>query len=154
MKVRDIMTRRISTAVPETPVVEIARLLVENDCGAIPILEDETSGRPVGIVTDRDIVTRVVAVSEDPETATANECMSAPCITVSDDSSFDDCCAVMEASKIRRIVVVDAEGRCCGVVAQADIARREADKAAEVVHEVSQPTRESDGGSRSSRTVS
>jgi CBS domain-containing protein len=148
MKARDIMTRRVATATPDTSLVEIARLLVENDCGAIPILDDETSRRPVGMITDRDIVCRVVAASENPGERAASDCMSTPCVTVGEDTSFDACCASMETARVRRLVVVDEEGRCCGIVSQADVARRVPDKAGEVVREVSQP-----GGSPTALTA-
>jgi CBS domain-containing protein len=155
MKARDIMTRRVATATPDTPVVEIAKLLVDNDCGAIPILEDDASRKPLGVVTDRDIVTRVVAVSEDPEETTADDCMTTPCVTVGDDASFDEVCDAMEKARIRRLVVVDDQGACCGVIAQADIARQGSDKAGEVVQEVSQPTgAPSPQGGRTVRSIS
>ncbi len=139
MRAKDIMTKKVATAAPDTTVVEIAKMLVENDCGAIPVLADDESGRPVGIVTDRDIVVRVVATSVDPEECTANDFMSAPAVTVSDDATLQDCASLMETAQIRRLVVVDESGRCCGVVSQADIAREGADVAGEVVHEVSKP---------------
>ena len=66
--------------------------------------------------------------------------MSSPCVTVTPATRLDVCCTTMEESRVRRLVVVDQDGLCCGVVSQADIARRIADKAGEVVKEVSQPT--------------
>jgi CBS domain-containing protein len=140
MKAKDIMTENVATAVPQTSLAEIAKMLVDHDCGAIPILKSESSRKPVGIVTDRDIVCRVFAVGKDPRELTAGDCMSSPCVTVTPGSRLDVCCRAMEENRIRRLVVVDQEGFCCGIVAQADIARRIADKAGEVVKEVSQPT--------------
>ncbi len=141
MKAKDILTANVATATPETSVQEIAKMLVEHDCGAIPIVKSETSRKPVGIVTDRDIVCRVVAVGNNPRELTAGDCMSSPCVTVTPATHLDVCCTTMEKSRIRRLVVVDQDGVCCGIVAQADIARRIADKAGEIVREVSQPTR-------------
>ena len=140
MKVKDIMTERVATATPETSLEEIAKMLVTHDCGAIPILKSENSKKPVGIVTDRDIVCRVFAVGKDPRGLTAGDCMSSPCVTVTPGTRLDVCCTTMEENRIRRLVVVDQDGFCCGIVSQADIARRIADKAGEVVKEVSQPT--------------
>lgn len=139
MRAKDIMTKRVATATPDATVVEIAKMLVQNDCGAIPVLAEDESGRPIGIVTDRDIVVRVVSSSVDPEECTANDCMSAPAVTVSDDATLRDCASLMETAQIRRLVVVDSSGRCCGIVAQADIAREGADMAGEIVQEVSKP---------------
>ena len=140
MKAKDILTANVATGTPETTVEEIAKMLVDHDCGAIPILKSGTSRKPVGIVTDRDIVCRVVALGKNARESKAADCMSSPCVTVTPSTQLDVCCTTMEKSKIRRLVVVDQDGMCCGVVSQADIARRIADKAGEIVKEVSQPT--------------
>jgi CBS domain-containing protein len=140
MKAKDILTANVATATPETSVEEIAKMLVEHDCGAIPIVKSSTSRKPVGILTDRDIVCRVVALGKSPREVKAGDCMTSPCVTVTASSQLDVCCTTMEKNRIRRLVVVDQDGVCCGIVSQADIARRIADKAGEVVREVSQPT--------------
>ncbi len=141
MKVKDIMTERVATATPDTRLDEIARMLVDHDCGSIPIVKNEASGKPVGIVTDRDIVCRAIAAGKDPREVTAGEIMSSPCVTVGPASKLDACCATMEKGRVRRLVVVDEDGVCCGIVSQADVALRIADKAGEIVREVSQPTK-------------
>jgi len=68
---------------------------------------------------------------------TAGDCMSTPCVTVKADSSVESCVELLEASLIRRAPVVDDYGECCGMIAQADIARFEKQRAAELVHELS-----------------
>jgi CBS domain-containing protein len=141
LKVRDAMTPGPACCVASTPLPEVARLLVENDCGAIPIVDGPTTRRPMGIVTDRDIACRAVAERRNALRLTAEDCMSTPCLTVDEETLLEDCCRLMEANRVRRIVVVDASGRCTGIVAQADVARRaSAEKTAEVVRRVSQPT--------------
>jgi CBS domain-containing protein len=140
MKVKDVMTERVATATAETSLEDIARMFVERDCGAIPILKSENSKKPIGIVTDRDIVCRVLAAGKDPRGLTAGDCMSTPCVTVAPGVRLDVCCRTMEENRIRRLVVVDQEGFCCGIVSQADVARRIADKGGEILKEVSQPT--------------
>ena len=140
MKAKDILTANVATATPETTLEEIAKMLVEHDCGAIPILKSASSRKPVGIVTDRDIVCRVVALGKSAREVKAGDCMTSPCVTVTASAALDVCCTTMEKNRIRRLVVVDQDGVCCGIVAQADIALRIADKAGEVVRAVSQPT--------------
>lgn len=140
MKAKDILTANVATATPDTSVEAIAKMLVEHDCGAIPIVKSSSSRKPVGIVTDRDIVCRVVATGKNPREVTAGDCMSSPCVTVTASAQLDLCCTTMEKNRIRRLMVVDHEGAVCGVISQADIARRIADKAGEIVKEVSQPT--------------
>ena len=141
MFVKDIMTGSPAFCTSGTSLEQVARLLTEHDCGALPVVDDEASPRPVGIVTDRDIVCRIVAVGENPKLKTAGHCMSSPCITVTPATRIDDCCKLMEKSKVRRLVVVDEKGFCCGMVSQADIARGATEKTAEVLREVSKPTR-------------
>ena len=139
MKVGEIMTEDPACCTRETSLQEVARRMVENDCGCIPVVESREDLRPVGVVTDRDICCRVVAAGKNPLELTAADCMTSPCITVTPETSVEECCQVLEENRIRRAVVVDHEGRCCGIVAQADIAGAEDDKAAEVVRIVSEP---------------
>jgi CBS domain-containing protein len=140
-RVRDIMTEDPACSTPDTPLQEVARLMAENDCGCIPVVESEQNPRPVGVVTDRDIACRVVAEGKNPQELTAADCMSTPCVTVTEETSVDDCCAVLEENQIRRAVVVDEKGDCCGMVAQADIAQQGTnEQAAGVVESVFRPS--------------
>ena len=134
MKVEDVMTKDVACCTPGTGLREAARLMAERDCGAIPVVDDERGRRPVGIVTDRDIVCRTVARGKNPLEMTAGDCMTEGCATVPRDADAADCCRVMEERQLRRMPVVDERGGCCGIVAQADAAGRET---AEVVREVS-----------------
>jgi CBS domain-containing protein len=116
-------------------------MMVENDCGEIPVVESMANMLPIGVITDRDITCRTVAVGLNPLVMTVSDCMTTPCITVMPDTSLDDCCHIMEENLIRRVVVVDSSGACCGIVALADIARHAAKReTAEVVKEVSEPS--------------
>jgi len=138
MQVKDIMTREPSCCTPDTNLQEVARLMVECDCGEIPVVENRQSMKPVGVVTDRDICCRTVAEGKNPLEMTARDCMSSPCVTVTPEIGVEDCCRVMEENQIRRVPVVDERGACCGIVAQADIAQRASEReTAEVVKEVS-----------------
>ena len=139
MEVKDIMTPDPACCTPDTTLQRVAEMMVENDCGEIPIIENETNRQPVGVITDRDIVCRTVAKGLNPLSLTASECMTTPCVTVTPDTSLDECCRVLEENQIRRVPVVDASGACCGIVALADIAKHaEKRETAEVVKEVSE----------------
>jgi len=141
MEVKDIMTPDPACCTPDTALQRVAELMVENDCGEIPVVESAASMKPVGVVTDRDIVCRTVAKGINPLGLTAADCMTTPCVTVTPDVSLDECCRVLEENQIRRVPVVDASGVCCGIVALADIARHARKReTAEVVKEVSEPT--------------
>ena len=133
---RDVMTPDPACCSPRTTIDEIAKLMVQIDCGEIPVVD--TGDRIVGVVTDRDIVCRVVALGKNPIGYTAEACMSREVVTVRENTPLDDVVATMEQHQIRRLPVVDDDGRCTGIIAQADIAR-EADgpETAELVREVS-----------------
>ena len=141
MQVRDVMTADPACCISETTLQEVAQMMVDNDCGEIPVVESTKTQLPIGVITDRDIVCRTVARGLNPLDLTVGDCMSTPCVTVMPDMSVEECSRIMEENKIRRVPVVDADGSCCGIVALADIAlyaRRSV--AAEVVKEVSEPT--------------
>lgn len=139
MQVKEIMTNEPACCSPDTPLPEVARMMVERDCGEIPVVDEQR--KPIGVVTDRDITTRTVAQDRNPLELTARDCMSSPVVTVTPETSVDDCCKKMEEGQIRRVPVVDEAGGCCGMVAQADVAQHAPkDETAEVVREVSRPS--------------
>jgi CBS domain-containing protein len=141
MKAKEIMTPNPACCTPQTGLREVAQMLIDHDCGAIPVVESQTSRWVVGIVTDRDIACRAIAAGKNALELTAGDCMSSPCVNVLPDSSLEECCEAMEKNKVRRLIVVDEGGACCGIVSQADIALRGKEKkAAEVIKEVSEPT--------------
>lgn len=126
-------------------------MMVGNDCGEIPVVENESTKLPVGVVTDRDIVCRTIARNLNPLDLTAADCMSTPIVTVTPDMSLEECCKLMEEKLIRRVPVVDDNGACIGIVALADIALHTGKNVAgHVVREVSEPTvgASAAGGSR------
>jgi len=137
MQVKDIMSADPVYCAPETPVREVARMMVDHDCGAIPVCDDD--GKPLGIVTDRDIVCRLVATGENPLHHAARDCMSEPPATAHPDMDVAECARLMEECQVRRLPVIDDGGVCCGVVAQADLATKGSrELAAKVVEAVSE----------------
>ena len=103
MNVRDIMTANPACCTPNTTLPQVARLMVEHDCGAIPVVENTNNKRPVGIITDRDIVCRTIAQGKDPLGLTAGECMTASAVTVTADTDLEECARLMRSHQIRRI---------------------------------------------------
>jgi CBS domain-containing protein len=144
MQVKEVMTADPACCTPETSLIEVAALMVINDCGEIPVVDNNDSKVPVGAVTDRDIVCRVVAKGFHPREKTAADCMSTPVITVTTNMTVEDCGQLMQDKMIRRVPVVDEHGACCGIVALADIVRQgEKGVAGEVIKGVSEPTQAS-----------
>jgi CBS domain-containing protein len=141
MKVKEIMSSEPACCTRETSLQDVAILMVEHDCGEIPVVDDMKSKRPVGVVTDRDITCRTVALGKNPLDLRARDCMSSPAVTVGPETGVDECCRVMEENQLRRVPVVDESGSCCGIVSQADIASKASDdEAGEMVKEVSKKT--------------
>ena len=138
MNVSEVMTADPACCTADTPLPEVAKMMVECDCGAIPVVESQDSKKPVGMITDRDITIRTVAEGKNPLDLTASDAMTENVMTVTPETSLEECCNLMEEQQIRRVVVVDGNGSCCGMIAQADIAvNADSRKTAEVVQEVS-----------------
>jgi CBS domain-containing protein len=138
MQVRDIMSPNAKCCTPSASLVEVAQMMVEQDCGEIPICDE--AGKPIGVLTDRDIVCRLVAKGKEPTALKAEDCMSKPVVTVTPDTTLDDCARLMEQYQVRRLPVVAEDGRCCAMIAQADLATKgPRDTSMEVVSRVSEP---------------
>ena len=138
MTVLDIMAKSPALCLPTTPLEDVARMMLEHDCGAIPVVEDLSAPRPIGVITDRDIVIRILAKGQCPLEATAEDAMSDGVATASSDMSLDAVALIMEQNQVRRVPVVDGEGKIIGVVSQADLALNVSpDKAGEVLKGVS-----------------
>jgi len=132
--VKEVMTRDVRACEPNATVAEAAKVMVQEDVGPVPIVED---GRLVGIVTDRDIVVRVVAEGRDPDASTVGEIASTGLVTVSPGDNLDEALNLLAKRQVRRLPVVEGD-RLVGIVAQADIARLGKDqKTGEVVEEIS-----------------
>ena len=142
MTAKDLMTPDPACCTRETPIGDVARLMVQRDCGQIPIVEQNDRKRVVGVVTDRDIVCRAVAEDRNPLDLKAESVMTTPAVTVAESSDADEVQRVMEKHQIRRVPVVNQNGELSGIVSQADIARhRSSREAGELVRDVSAPSR-------------
>jgi CBS domain-containing protein len=140
---KDLMCGSPQCCSPEDTIQQAAKFMERCDCGAIPVIEQGEQRKAIGVITDRDIAVRAIALGKGPDTK-VRECMSSPLAVVGADSSIQECCDIMERSKVRRLMVVDPDGELCGVISQADIALQASKaKTAEVVKEISEPCEES-----------
>lgn len=121
MKASEIMTPSPRTCTPQASVQEAARLMQENDTGVIPVVESEGSQRLVGLVTDRDLALRVLAQGRGGD-ARVSEAMSAEIAGVRPDDDLKTVRRLMEERQVRRVPVCDEQGRCLGIISQADLA--------------------------------
>ena len=139
MRVKEVMSKNPVCCQPQTSLQEAARLMADNDCGALPVVQKDGRAEPVGIITDRDITCRIVAQGKNPLQARVADAMSPSPMTVSANADLEECKERMEQSRVRRVIVVDDEGSVCGMIAQADIAESSSpEEAGEMVREISQ----------------
>jgi CBS domain-containing protein len=135
-RIREIMTSNPSTIEPDKAVVDAARIMKQEDAGVVPVTEN---GRLTGMVTDRDIAIRVVAEGKDPQSTPVREVASKDLVTVDPQQHLDEALRLMAQHQVRRLPVVEEDGRLVGVVAQADVARQGDDtKTGQVVQEISE----------------
>lgn len=135
-KVREVMTNNPRCVTPETPLPEVARLMKSEDVGSLPILEGE---RVTGIVTDRDIVLNAVAEDKNPSGMPVREVASRELFKVNADEDLSSALELMAHQQVRRLPVVDDDGRLVGILAQADIAREAKDKdSGQMLQDISQ----------------
>jgi CBS domain-containing protein len=118
------MTKNPTLCVATTKIDEVARLMVDSDCGEIPVVRSKEKAELLGVVTDRDITCRAIALGKNPSTTPASEIMSSPAVTVSPDTDLMQCCKIFEEKEIRRLPVVDQKGHCIGILSLADVAEK------------------------------
>jgi CBS domain-containing protein len=135
--IRELMTTNPTTVEPSAPVADAARVMKQQDVGPVPVVEN--GDRLAGIVTDRDIVLRVVAEGGDPQSTTVGEIMSRDLATVDPDQPLEEALRLMARHQVRRLPVCEEDGRLVGIVAQADIATELGDDrvTGQVVEEIS-----------------
>lgn len=120
MFVRDLMNPSVVSITPEESAALAARLLSRHDLGALPVCGQ--SGKLMGIVTDRDIITRCVAVDQDPSRVPVADIMSAQVETIAPEENAQAATERMARKQVRRLPVVEA-GKLVGVVSLNDLAR-------------------------------
>jgi CBS domain-containing protein len=132
---RELMTEGVECIGENETVADAARKLAQLDVGSMPICGEDNKLK--GMVTDRDIVLKVVAQRRDPAQTTAGELGEGVPITVSVDDSADDVMRVMSDNQVRRVPVLDNEKNLVGIISQADATRTSAEDTGHVVEEIS-----------------
>ncbi len=135
MRCSEIMTRDVQTATRESTLREVSAMMRDGDIGAVPIVDE---GKLVGIVTDRDMVVRVLADGRGADTA-VSEAMSTDLFTVQPDDYVFEAIRLMGDKQVRRIPVVGVGGELAGIIAMADVALETEDdrEIAETLEEIS-----------------
>ena len=135
-QVRELMTKDPRTVQPDASVVDAARLMRDEDTGIVPITEG--GDRLAGVITDRDIAIGVVAGGKDPTSTKVTQIASKNLVTVDPQQDLDEALRLMAEHQVRRLPVVEEDGRLVGILAQADVARHSDDaRTGEVVEKIS-----------------
>ena len=133
--IRDVMTSNPCTIDADKDVAYAAKMLRDENVGIAPIVEGD---QLVGVLTDRDIAIKVVAEGKDPQTTKARDVASRDIVTVDPQQDLDEALRLMAQHQIRRVPVVEEDGKIIGIVAQADIALASDDaKTGELVEQIS-----------------
>lgn len=140
MLVQDAMSRDVRTVSPETTIKEAARIMADADIGALPVAAGD---RLAGMVTDRDIAVRAIAIGKGPE-CTVGEVMTHDVLYCHEDEDLGLIAQNLAENQVRRLPVVDVDKRLVGIISLADIADARADEAGEALEGITRP-----GGERS-----
>ena len=134
-QIKDIMTPNPQTLAPDATLQAAAQAMQQHDIGSLPVCE---AGKPLGIVTDRDIAVRGVAKGLAASSA-ARDVMTSELRTCHADHTVDQVLAAMGDAQVRRLLVVDDAGKLVGIVALGDLATRQSKDVDEALREISRP---------------
>lgn len=124
MKAREIMTSDPFVATPDEPIARAAEIMRDLDVGAVPVVDDKGPMHLAGIITDRDIAIRCVALHHQGPCTVGDHMTPTPLATIAPDEDAESVVTIMERAQIRRIPVVSEGGKLLGIIAQADVATK------------------------------
>jgi CBS domain-containing protein len=135
-EIRELMTQNPATLSTGSTIVDAARLMRDKETGIAPVTDGD---RLVGVITDRDIAIEVVAQGMDPQSTKVDQIASQNLVTIDPQQDLDEALRLMAQHQVRRLPVVEEDGRLVGILAQADVARyADAERTGEVVEEISE----------------
>jgi CBS domain-containing protein len=142
MKARDVMTPNPDVVTPDEPVTRAAQVMRDRNVGIVPVVEDRSTMKLRGVITDRDIAIRHVASGHDKNCRVGDELSEERLSTVRPDADVKDVMEVMKREQVRRVPVIEGDNRLVGIIAQADIAERgpSEKEVGQVVEKISQPS--------------
>lgn len=118
---KDFATSVVAVVEPETPALVVAKLMRQHHIGALVVVDATEKTRPVGIVTDRDLVLELMAEGLDPAVFTAGDIMSVDLVTAMPEMDAMDAVQLMKTHRLRRLVMVDDSGRLVGIATMEDV---------------------------------
>ncbi len=123
MKIEQLMTKDVRSCTPESSLNEVARIMWEHDCGCVPVVTADQSGRVVGILTDRDVCMAAYTRGRRLVDIAVSEVMSDEVVTCAGAASLDEAEALMRGARVRRLPVVDEAGQLLGLLSFTDVLR-------------------------------
>jgi CBS domain-containing protein len=135
--IRDVMTPNPVCVSEKDSIRDAARIMASEDTGVVPVVDGK---KVIGMITDRDIVVRLLAEGKDPSSAKVNDAMSRNVRAIKEDSTVNDALQLMSKAQIRRVPVVNGQNEIVGIVSMKDIASetREAEKVGKAVEKISE----------------
>lgn len=137
MQVREVMNTEIQTVSPDALLTDVAKMMREGDFGVVPVCRNDTE--VIGMVTDRDIVVRAVAEAKDISTCRVQDVMTTDVLTCTETDDVEDVAQTMSERQVRRIVVLDAQGKLTGIVSLGDLALEDEHEAGHALGDISEP---------------
>lgn len=116
MKAVDIMSKNYFYCTAESTIREVTTIMAEQNCGYLPVILSEEERRPIGVITDRNIVRRVVAKGTSMESHKVTDVMSNHPVTVLEDTPLEECCETMRNTRTSKLLVINEEGELSGVI--------------------------------------
>jgi len=120
-QLKNFSTSIVAVVEPDTPAVVVSQLMRQHHIGALVVVDAQEKARPVGIVTDRDLVLELMAEGLDPSVFTAGDIMSVNLVNATPEMDEMDAVELMKRHRLRRLVIVDDEGRLAGIVTMEDV---------------------------------
>jgi len=117
--VRDVMTRKVKSVGVTQPIIEAIQLMYKHDIGSVIVIQ---RGKPVGIITDRDLIRNIALSQLDPMSLTAKDVMSTPLITIDENATIEEAAQMMVRNRVKRLPVLRGE-KLVGIITVTDIAR-------------------------------
>ena len=118
MKIKELMTTDVITCTPSTPIMEVAKHMKNNDIGSVPVVNNK---QLVGLITDRDVIVRCIALGLDPNKTQAQDCMTKNPVTVTPETDAHEAADLMASEQVRRLPVVK-NGALVGICVLGDLA--------------------------------
>lgn len=120
-RLKDFATSTVAAVEPETSALLVSRLMRKHHIGAVVVVEAGGKDRPVGIVTDRDLVLELMSEGLDPEVFTAGDIMSVDLVLASPEMDALEAIELMKKNRLRRLVIADTNGSLAGIVTMEDV---------------------------------